>query len=106
MSNALWIGLLIGVPVGTFAPEWVKIPVFVIALVLSDLIHGTSQNVRNVTGVHNVHFAVPPALIGIAGVAFGLWAWHYARRRGLQHLGQTELRNRWTAARASSKWGW
>ena len=106
MYNALWVGILIGVPLGTFAPEWLKIIVFVIALVLSDLINGISGNVHNVANLHNVHFAVPPWLIGIIGVAFGLWAWHYARMRGLQHLGQAELRNRWTNVRGISRWGW
>ena len=106
MSNALWVGILVGVPIGAFAPQWVKIPVFLIALLLSGLIHGASHNVHNATNLHNVHFAVPPWLIGLAGVAFGLWAWHYARKRGLQHLGQAELRTRWAAVRGSSRWGW
>ena len=100
MSNALWIGVLVGVPVGAFAPEWAKIVLFLIALIFSDLIHGVFHN------VHNVHFAVPLWLIGVVGVAFGLWSWHYARRRGLQHLGQAELRTRWTAVRGTSRWGW
>ncbi len=106
MSNALWVGILVGVPVGTFAPEWARIVIFLIALLLSDLIHGASHNVHNVANLHNVHFAVPPWLIGLVGLAFGLWAWHYARRRGLQHLGQAELRTRWTAVRGTSRWGW
>jgi hypothetical protein len=103
MSNALWVGILVGVPVGAFAPGWVKPIVFVIALILSDLVHTTSHNVHN---VHNVHFAIPPWLIGIVGIGFGLWAWHYARRRGLQHLGKAELLNRWANVRGISKWGW
>lgn len=103
MFNLLWVGVLIGVLLGTFALEWLKIAVFVIALVFSDLAHGASSNVRD---VGNLHFAVPPWLIGIGGVAFGLWAWHHARRRGLQHLGQAEFRTRWTNVRGISKWGW
>jgi len=101
MSNALWLGILIGVPVGAFAPGWLKPIVWVVALVLSDLVH--TQNVQNVQGLH---FAIPPWLIGLLGVLFGLWSWHYARKRGLQHLGQAELRTRWAAARGISKWGW
>jgi hypothetical protein len=80
MSNALWVGVLVGVPVGAFAPGWAKIVVFLVALLFSDLVHGALHNVHN---IHNVHFAVPPWLIGVGGVAFGLWSWHYARRRGL-----------------------
>jgi hypothetical protein len=106
MSNALWVGVLVGVPVGAFAPEWAKIVVFLIALLLSDLAHGASRNLHNVHNVHNVHFMVPLWLIGVAGLAFGLWAWHYARKRGLGHLGQAELRTRWAAVRGSSRWGW
>jgi len=106
MSNALWLGVLAGVVLGSFAPEWVRIVVFIIALLLSDLTHEASRNVYNVTNFHNYHFEVPPLLIGLAGLAFGLWAWHYARRRGLQHLGEYELRTRWTNVRGSSKWGW
>jgi hypothetical protein len=109
MFNALWFGILVGVVLGNFAPEWVKIVAFVIALVLSDLKYEVSRNVHKVTNfhsVHNVHFTVPPELIGLVGVGFGLWAWHYARKRGLQHLGEAELRTRWSNARASSKWGW
>jgi hypothetical protein len=100
MSNALWVGLLVGVPVGAFAPGWAKIVVFLIALLFSDLVGGVSHN------IHNIHFVVPLWLIGVGGVAFGLWSWHYARKRGLQHLGQAELRNRWTTVRGTSKWGW
>jgi hypothetical protein len=45
-------------------------------------------------------------LIGLIGVGFGLWAWHYARKRGLQHLGQSELKTRWNNVRGISRWGW
>jgi hypothetical protein len=100
MYNLLWVGLLIGVPVGAFAPGWVKPIVFVIALVLSDLVRTTSHNGRS------VHFAVSPVLIGAIGVGFGLWALHWARRRGLQQLGRAELNTRWNAVRGISRWGW
>jgi hypothetical protein len=109
MSNALWFGILVGVLVGTFAPEWARIVVFLIALVLSDLAYQASKgihNIRNVHNVHNVHFVVSPELIGVVGIVVGLWAWHYARRRGLQHLGRAELNTRWTAVRGISRWGW
>ncbi len=106
MYNALWIGVLLGVLVGAFAPGWVKPIVFVVALIFSDLVHAASRNVQNAANLHNVHFAVPLWLVGIAGLAFGLFAWHYARKRGLQHLGAAELRTRWAAVRGTSKWGW
>jgi hypothetical protein len=106
MPNLLWVGLLIGVPVGAFAPGWVKPIVFVVALVLSDLVHTISHNGQNAHFGQNVHFAVSPALIGAIGVGFGLWAWHYARKRGLGHLGQAELNNRWNNTRGISRWGW
>jgi len=100
MSNAFWVGVLLGVPFGAFAPGWTKPVVFLIALVLADLVHGASHN------IHNLHFVVPPWLIGLAGVLFGLWAWHYARKRGLQQLGRAELNNRWNLTRGISRWGW
>ncbi len=106
MSNALWLGILVGVPLGAFAPEWVKIVVFVIALLLSDLLHEATHNVHNVANLHNAHFAVPPWLIGVIGLGFGLWAWHYARKRGLQNLGKAELNTRWNNVRGISRWGW
>lgn len=100
MSNALWIGVLIGVLVGAFASEWVKIGAFVVALVFSDLVQKASH------GVHGVHTAIPPWMIGVGGVIFGLMSWHFGRKRGLQHLGQAELRTRWRNVRRISKWGW
>jgi len=103
MSNMLWLGILLGVLVGTFAPQLVKIAVFLIALLLSDLIHGVSHGVHNVS---NLHFAMPLWLIGVAGLGVGLWAWHYARKRGLEQLGEAELKTRWTNVRGISKWGW
>jgi hypothetical protein len=51
------------------------------------------------------HFSVVPWL-AVAAVVFGIWSWHAARRRGLQHLGAAELRARWTNFRSVSKWGW
>jgi hypothetical protein len=109
MSNALWLGIVVGVLVGTFAPEWVRILVFVIAGLLSDLAYQASKgihNIHNIRSIHNVHSALPSWLIVIAAVVFALWAWHYARRRGLQHLGRAELNTRWTAVRGISRWGW
>jgi hypothetical protein len=116
MSNALWFGILVGLAVGLFAPEWLKIVVFLVALLLSDLVqtvvhrvhraHGVSVHGVHSASVHSYHFAVSPLSIGVVGLAFGLWAWHYARKRGLQHLGRAELRARWTAARGISRWGW
>jgi hypothetical protein len=104
--NVLWIGVLIGVPVGAFAPGWVKPIVFAAAVVLSDLARTTSRNVRNVHNINNVHFIWPPWLIGLIGLILALWSWHYARMRGLQHLGRAELRARWNTIRGVSRWGW
>jgi hypothetical protein len=103
MSHALWVGVLIGVPVGAFAPQWVKIVVFLIVLLLSEVVRGASHGVGNLS---HVHFVWPPWLIGVIGVVIGLSAFHYARRRGLAHLGQAELRSRWTTVRGISRWGW
>ena len=103
MSNALWLGVLAGVALGSFAPEWVRIVVFVIALLLSEVERGASHGVSN---LGHIHFVWPPWLVGVIGVVIGLLALHYARRRGLAHLGQSELRGRWTNVRGISKWGW
>lgn len=100
MSHWLWIGIMVGVLVGTFLPELVRIVLFFIALLLSDLVHGVSHDVSH------IHAVLPLWLLGIGGVAFGFWAWHYARKRGLGHLGQAELSARWGNARKISKWGW
>jgi hypothetical protein len=104
MPNAFWIGILIGVPVGAFAPGWLKPIVFVIALLLSDLVYTSSRNIQH--NIQHTHFAVPLWLIGLIGVGFGLWAWHYARKRGLQQLGKAELNTRWNNVRGISRWGW
>jgi hypothetical protein len=108
MSNALWLGILVGLAIGVFAPEWAKIVVFLFALLFSDLVQTVLHRVHSAhgTSVRSAHFAVPPELIGAAGLVLGLWAWHYARKRGLQHLGRAELRSRWTAVRGISRWGW
>jgi hypothetical protein len=103
MFNPLLIGILIGVPVGAFAPEWLKILTFVIALLFSGLLVEAQGASRN---IHDVHFSAHSWLIGIVGIAFGLWALHYARRRGLQQLGKAELGARWRTVRGISKWGW
>ena len=103
MLKTLCICLLVGILVGAFAPEWAKIGVFLVALVGSDLVQKASHSVHGVKGLHS---AMPPWLIGVAGLAFGLWSWHFARKRGLDHLGKAELRTRWTNVRRISKWGW
>jgi hypothetical protein len=77
----------------------VKFWVFLVALVGSDLVQKASHSVH-------VHSAMFPWLIGVAGLAFGLWSWHFARKRGLQHLGEHELRTRWKHVRGISTWGW
>ena len=104
MYNAFWVGILIGVPVGSFAPGWLKPIVFVIALVASDVVRTTSH-IGSQT-VQHTHFAVPPWLIGAIGVGFGLWALHWARKRGLEQLGRAELKVRWKNVRGISRWGW
>ena len=109
MLNTLCICLLVGILVGAFAPEWAKIGVFLVALVGSDLVQKASHSVHSAHGVHNVNgldSAMSPWLIGVAGLAFGLWSWHFARKRGLDHLGKAELRTRWANVRRISKWGW
>lgn len=103
MSNALWVGLLIGILAGVFAPVWVKFGIFLVALLASGLVTKASHSVHS---AHGAHLAMPPWLIGVAGLAFGLCSWHFARKRGLQHLGQAELRTRWRNVRGISKWGW
>lgn len=103
MSHELWVGVLIGIPVGAFAPQWIKFAAFAIMLLLSEVVRGASHGVHN---LGQVHFVWPPWLVGVIGMAIGLWAWHYARRRGLEHLGQAELRGRWNTVRGISKWGW
>lgn len=103
MFTTICLGIWIGVLVGTFLPEWIRIVVFLITFWLSDLVHSASHDVSY---FHSLHYAVPPWLIGIVGVLVGMWAWHSARRRGLAHLGQSELNTRWTNVRRISKWGW
>ena len=98
MINTLWVAVLVGVLIGAFAPEWIKFSAAVVAVVLSGLLVRVTA--------HHARFVVSPWLIAVSGVVFGLWSWHYARRRGLQHLGEFELRNRWTNARTISSWGW
>jgi Na+-translocating ferredoxin:NAD+ oxidoreductase RnfD subunit len=96
--NMFWTGVLAGVVVSAIAPGWVKGITAVAAVVLSGLLSRLHQ------GGH-FHLTMSPALIGVAGVAFGLWSWHYARKRGLRHLADSELRTRWERVRDESKWG-
>jgi hypothetical protein len=93
-----WTGVLAGMVVSAFAPGWVKGIVTVAAVLLSGLLARFHPR-------GHVHLTVSPLLIGAAGVVFGLWSWHYARKRGLQHLGESEARTRWERVREESKWG-
>jgi hypothetical protein len=96
--NEVWIGVLAGILVGEFAPEWMKIITFIASLLLSGLL------IRFHPSGH-AHLMASPGVIAIAGVIFGIWSWHYARKRGLQHLGKSELATRWERVREESKWG-
>lgn len=98
MLNMFWVGVLAGMAVSAFAPDWVKAITAVAAAVFSRLLVRVSP--------HHLQFVAPPWLIALSGVAFGVWSWHYARKRGLQHLGKAELNTRWKAVRGISKWGW
>ena len=97
--NMLWVGFRTGMVLSALAPGWVKGITTVVALLLSGLL------VRE-HPPHHLYLVVPPWLIVLAGVGFGLWSWHHARLRGLQHLGAAELRDRWARVRGISKWGW
>ena len=96
--NMFWVGVLAGMVVSAIAPGWVKAIVTVVAVMFSGLLMRFHQR-------GHVHLTVSPYLIGIAGVVFGLWAWHYARLRGLKHLGESEMRTRWDRVRDESRWG-
>lgn len=88
---------------------WVKFGVFLVALLTSGLVTKASHSVHSAHGIHNVvdvHPSMSPWLIGVAGLAFGLYSWHFARKRGLQHLSEAELSARWRNVRGISKWGW
>jgi hypothetical protein len=101
--HVFWVGVLAGMAVIALGPGWLKLATLVVAVVLSGLL----MRLRTLPHHHlQFHATVPPLLIAVAGVVFGLWAWHYARKRGLQQLGEHELRNRWGAMRGVSKWGW
>lgn len=101
--HMLCIGVLLGMLVTGFAPSWVKALVFVAAVLFSGLLVTLSAHSH---GHVSTHMHVSPLLIALGGVAFGVWSWHYARWRGLQHLAIAEARNRWALARGVSKWGW
>jgi len=96
--NMFWTGMLAGLVLSAIAPGWVKGITTIAAVVLSGLLSRFHQ------GGH-VHLSVSPALLGVGGVIFGLWSWHYARKRGLQHLADSELKTRWERVREESKWG-
>jgi hypothetical protein len=98
--NMLWIGVLAGMIVCA-GPEWLKILTFVVAVLFSGLLVHLP-----VHGHGHPHATANPWVLAIGGVGFGVWSWHYARKRGLQHLGAAELNTRWTNVRKMSKWGW
>jgi hypothetical protein len=98
--NMFWTGVLAGMVVSAFAPGWVKGITTVVAVVFSGLVMRVSAHAP-----HHVHFAIPAWAFAWGGVAFGLWSWHYARKRGLDHLGVAEAKTRWERVRETSKWG-
>lgn len=98
-----WLGILAGMVVAAFAPGWMKAIVFIAAVVFSGLLVRIPAHPQ---GIAHLHLTVPPLVIVIGSLAFGAFAWHYARLRGLQHLGSAELRTRWANVRNISKWGW
>jgi hypothetical protein len=98
--NMLWVGVLAGMVVCA-GPGWLKAITFITAVVFSGLLMRLPAH-----GHGHFHMTASPWLLAIGGVGFGVWSWHYARKRGLEHLGAYELRTRWTNARKISKWGW
>jgi hypothetical protein len=102
MSTTLWLGIWIGVLIGTFGTGLIRLGAFVIALLLWE-VHSVTHAVGD---VGHLRFTMPPVLIGIIGVVVGLLMFHFARKRGLAHLGAAELSTRWTNVRKISKWGW
>ena len=110
--NMFWIGVLAGMLVCA-GPGWLKALTFVTAIVFSGLLvrlttgHGLHLPGHGQEHGHvHLHATANPWLIAILAVLFGVWSWHYARKRGLAHLGAAELNTRWTNARKISKWGW
>jgi hypothetical protein len=99
--NMFWTGVLVAMVVSAFVPGWVKGIIFVVAVFLSGVLVRLHAHTP-----HHLTFVVPEWLIALAGVSFGVFAWHYARLRGLQQLGSAELRTRWGNVRRVSKWGW
>jgi hypothetical protein len=95
--HMFWYGVLAGTIVGAFAPGGLKALAIGAALVLSGLLEHLFSH-------GHLHLPVPSWLIAVLGVAFGLWAWHRGRLRGLQHLGTHELRTRWANVRGVSRW--
>lgn len=103
--HILWLGVLGAMVVSAIAPGWIKAIVFVAALMFSGLLVRLPVHPH---GHLHLTFAprVYPTLIALAAVGFGIWSWHSARKRGLKHLGDAELRDRWSRVRGISKWGW
>jgi hypothetical protein len=99
--NMFWTGVLLAMVASAFAPGWVKGIIFVVALMLSGVLVRLQAHAP-----HHLHAVMSPWLIAVAGVGFGIFAWHYARVRGLAQLGTAELRTRWTNVRRVSRWGW
>jgi len=98
--HVFWLGVLAGMAVAVVAPGWLKAITAGVAVLLSGLLVNLPTH-----GHDHFHAKVSPWLIAVGGVGFGLWAWHYARKRGLLHLGQSELNTRWERVREESKWG-
>jgi hypothetical protein len=108
-------GILLGMAVIYFPfPGWVRLITLVAGIVLSRLLfrwpfHGHAKvHGHALPGVH-VHAAglgKYPVLIAIIAVVFAIWAWHYARKRGLIHLAAANLNTQWATVRSVSKWGW
>ena len=115
MLNMFWVGVLAGVLIGDFAFEWLKIITAIAAFLLSGILvraeHERAVHVRPHGHGHaqqttHLHVVLSPWLIAIAAVLFAGFSWHYARKRGLQHLAQAELNTRWTNVKKVSSWGW
>jgi uncharacterized membrane protein (Fun14 family) len=85
-------GILVGLIVGWFLPEWVRVIVLVVAL--------TGMGILQAAG--RAHFpAVPCLALALAALIFGLW---HGRYRGLRHLGESDYRGRVRNVKSVSRW--